>query len=494
MLIPKPARIAAREGRFSLAPGMRIHAPGASSIVDLIRPAIRSRFGFDLRPAEEEASIRLELDPDAREIDPDGYVLSIEPRSLRLRASTRPGLFHGAQTILQLLPDSAREAPDLACCEIADHPRFRWRGLHLDVSRHFFDAERILEAIDWCAMHKLNVLHWHLTDDQGWRLPIESFPRLVEVGSRRLEPDGSVHRGAYALDDIRRVIAHAARRFVEIVPEIEMPGHARAAIAAYPELSCEGEPLPVPSEWGIFDDVLCAGSDSALDFARRVLDEVSGIFPGRFVHIGGDECPKARWAECPRCRARMAAEGIGDLGNLQGWFTSRVGKHLESLGKRMIGWDEILSGGSLPPDAAVMSWRGFRGGIDAVHRGHDVVMSPTDHCYFDYYQGPPESEPPAFPRELPLEKVYAFDPVPPGIDHASRTRILGGQANVWTERIPTWAHLQYMVFPRLCAMAEVLWSPAETRDFDDFVRRLRRQEQRLDALGIRHRPLEPPRA
>lgn len=488
MPIPRPERFERREGCFRFAPGCSLSARGAIIAAAHLRESLRSIGAIDLLPADAPGRIRLELDPDARDLGTEGYRLVVGRDSIEVRAYAEAGLFYAVQTLLNLLPTGPGAPLEIPCCAIDDHPRFRWRGMHLDVSRHFFPAERVREAIDWCAMHKLNVFHWHLTDDQGWRLPIARYPALTEVGARRRSPDGTIHEGAYTVEEVREVIAYAGERFVTIVPEIEMPGHARAAIAAYPHLSCSSVPLPVPAEWGIFDDVLCAGKDTTIEFIEGVLAEVAALFPGPFVHIGGDECPKVRWRDCGHCRERMVREGIRSPEALQGWFTARAGRHLSSLGKRMIGWDEILEGG-VPDDAAVMSWRGFEGGVEAIGRGHDVVMSPTDHCYFDYYQGPRETEPAAFPRDLPLEAVYAFEPVPSGLAQPAAARILGGQANVWTERIPTWEHLQYMVFPRLCAMAEVLWSSTSGRDFEEFLARLREHLASLDRLGIRYRPL-----
>ncbi len=481
-------------------------------------------------------------------IESEAYRLDVTPSGVRLTATAPIGLFRGMHTLFQLVPDGsawmgAERDPGLdeaagakrgalrgrgrdeerngegdgdrdgsadgertdggsaggrpfSCAiptvRIDDRPRFRWRGLHIDVARHFFPAARVKEAVDWCALHKLNVLHWHLVDDQGWRLPVAGFPRLTEIGAWRRGDGGARYGGAYTDDEIREVVAYATERFVTVVPEIEMPGHARAALAAYPGLSCRGAPLPVPSGWGTFEDVFCAGKEETFAFLGAVLDSVAVLFPGLFVHIGGDECPKARWNTCPDCRRRMEAEKLPDADALQAWFVRRIGRHLAGLGKRLVGWDEILDGAGsvpgsvLPKDAVVMSWRGFDGGIRAARAGHEVVMTPTAHCYFDHYQGPRGSEPPAFPADLPLGRVYAFEPLPPGLDGEAAARILGGQGNTWTEQMRDWGHLQYMVFPRLCALAEALWSPREVRSEGDFRARLEEHARRLDRLGIRH--------
>jgi len=541
MLVPWPAHVAWGEGTLRLAPGIAVSwsPPGegardesARRIAHDLATALGERAGFVI-PVRDDGVIRLVLEtgdsgeagtvgtgitaagakplerdesPGLPAIESEAYRLDVTPSGVRLAATAPVGLFRGMHTLLQLVPESCGRpfSWTLPAVDIADRPRFRWRGLHLDVARHFFSAARVKEAVDWCALHKLNVLHWHLVDDQGWRLPVPGFPRLTEIGGWRREEGGASYGGAYAADEIRDVVAYATERFVTAVPEIEMPGHARAALAAYPGLSCRGTPLPVPSGWGIFKDVFCAGKEETFAFLGAVLDSVAVLFPGPFVHIGGDECPKARWNACPDCRGRMETEGLPDTDALQAWFVSRIGQYLTRLGKRLVGWDEILDGvdggdgadgadgagsipGSvLPKDAVVMSWRGFDGGVRAARAGHEVVMTPTTHCYLDHYQGPRESEPPAFPADLPLARAYAFEPVALGLDAESAARILGGQGNTWTEQMRDWGHLQYMVFPRLCALAEALWSPREARSEADFMGRLEVHGRRLDRLGIRH--------
>ncbi len=533
MLLPRPAHVAWGKGELSLVPGIAVawsasspaHAEVTRGIAHELARALSELAGFVI-PVRDGGAIRLMLEdhvagaeprgkaeipaaplgeslanerlPGLPALDTEAYRLDVAPRGVRLTAAAPAGLYRGLHTLLQLLPAKGGTAVDppspafLRAVRIEDRPRFRWRGLHLDVARHFFPAARVKEAIDWCAGHKLNLLHWHLVDDQGWRFPVARFPRLAEIGAWRRDTGGTRHGGAYTAAEIREVVAYAAGRFVTVVPEIEMPGHARAALAAYPALSCRGLPLPVPSGWGVFEDVFCAGKEETFAFLDAVLGEVAALFPGPFVHIGGDECPKARWNECPNCRRRMEAERLPGADALQAWFVARVGQRLSALGKRMVGWDEILDGAGdgpgfrLPKDAVVMSWRGFDGGVRAARAGHEVVMSPTTHCYLDHYQGPRELEPPAFPADLPLARAYAFEPVPPGLDDASAGRILGGQGNTWTERMRDWGHLQYMVFPRLCALAEALWSPREARDEADFRNRLATHARRLERLGIRH--------
>jgi hexosaminidase len=549
MLVPLPAHLAWGEGVLRLAPGIAVSwsvpgrvatgesLPAHASAVDATRTEAAQSMAHDLAVAlgertgfpvtvRDDGVIRLVLEsggvlkagafgidsaaaaagspgsaapPDLPALESEAYHLEITPRGARLAATAPVGLFRGLHTLLQLVPESGAETGagvlssdrNIRAVDIIDRPRFRWRGLHLDVARHFFPADRVKDAIDWCAWHKLNVLHWHLVDDQGWRFPVARFPRLTEIGAWRCEAGGERYGGAYTAGEITEVVDYAARRFVTVVPEIEMPGHARAALAAHPELSCRGLPLRVPADWGVFEDVFCAGKEETFAFLGAVLDEVAMLFPGPFVHIGGDECPKERWKACPDCRRRMEAEGLPDTDALQAWFVRRTARHLVGLGKRLVGWDEILDGAGsvpgseLPKDAVVMSWRGFAGGIRAARAGHEVVMTPTEHCYLDHYQGPREAEPPAFPADLPLERAYAFEPTPPDLDPESAARILGGQGNTWTERMPDWGHLQYMVFPRLCALAEALWSPRETRDEADFKARLEIHARRLRRLGIR---------
>ncbi|MBM3288422.1 MAG: beta-N-acetylhexosaminidase [Candidatus Eisenbacteria bacterium] len=430
----------------------------------------------------------------------EGYRLRAGSSGILIEALTEAGLSYGHRTLQQVLA-ARSDRPDLAGpvaasgggrplvlqgLLIEDRPRFSWRGLHLDVARHFFPAARVCEAIEWCAEHKLNRLHWHLTDDQGWRLPVPGRPRLAEISSRRKEADGSTHAGLYTAEEIREVIRHAATRNVTVVPEIDLPGHVRAALAAYPELSCSGEVLPVPATWGIFEDVLCAGSDDALDFVTEVLSAVASLFPGKYIHIGGDEVLKNRWAACPKCRARMEREGLETPEDLQSWFVRRVARMVGDLGRTPVGWDEILEGGA-PPGAVVMSWRGIEGGIAAARGGHHVVMCPTGHCYLDSYQGPRDAAPPAFPRDVDLEAAYAFEPAPSSIENPDL--VLGGQACVWTERIPDWEHLGTMTFPRLCAIAEALWTDPRRRDYPDFLLRMRLHERRLLRAGIKPYPL-----
>ncbi len=446
---------------------------------------------------------------DEREFGAEGYRLVVNEGSVLLGANTAAGLMYGGMTLLGLLPPEAfgdgrgpaggsGNAADvewkLPCVSIVDTPRFAWRGMHLDVARHFFPKEFVKKYIDLLALHKMNVFHWHLTDDQGWRIEIKKYPRLTEVGAWR---DGSMvgpysemrfdsvrYGGFYTQEEIREVVNYAARRNVTIVPEIEMPGHSLAALAAHPELSCTGGPFGVGKAWGVYEDVFCP-KDSTFAFLENVLAEVCELFPGTYVHIGGDEVPKTRWKNCDSCRARMASEGLANEEELQSYFVRRVEKFLNSKGKRMIGWDEILEGG-LAPNAAVMSWRGTEGGAAAARQAHYAVMSPGSHCYFDHYQGEPNYEPLAIGGHTPLEKVYSYEPVPAGLGPSEAAFILGAQGNVWTEYIGTTEQVEYMALPRMAALAEVVWSPAGVRDWDDFLRRLPAHLRRLDQIGVNY--------
>lgn len=344
----------------------------------------------------------------------------------------------------------------ISAAEIIDSPAYSWRGLHLDVSRHFFPPDVIRRLLDRMAQLKLNRFHWHLTDDQGWRIEIPQYPRLTEIGGYRTEPDGSRYGGFYTTEEIREIVRFAGERRITVIPEIDLPGHSMAALAAYPEYSCRGKELAVPGTWGIFEDVFCPGKDETFAFLYTMLDEVMELFPGPYIHLGGDECPTTRWKNCPDCRSRMQAEQLRRPEELHGFLFRKLVRHVSAKGKRAIGWDEILDIGDLEKDVIVMAWRSPERGILAAQRGFDVVMCPKQHCYFDYAQAT-EGEPPSFPAVLTLENVKAFQVVPPGLSSNSAGHILGGQANLWTEYIDNEEHLKYMLFPRLEALADLLW-------------------------------------
>jgi hexosaminidase len=431
----------------------------------------------------------------------EAYKLQISPNAIRVEARTPNGFFYALQTLYQLLPTdiygknkSKIRKWSAPCVSISDAPRFAYRGLHLDVGRHFFPIDFIKKYIDAMAFHKLNNFHWHLTEDQGWRLEIKKYPLLTEIGSKRKETlignfferfpqqfDGKPYGGFYTQDEAREIVAYAAERFINVIPEIELPGHAQAALASYPFLSCtQDTTIEVATRWGIFKDVYCP-RESTFTFLEDVLTEVLDIFPSKYIHIGGDECPKDRWKECPDCQSLIKKLNLKDEHELQSYFVQRIERFLNSKGRKIIGWDEILEGG-LAPNATVMSWRGTNGGIAAAKAGHDVIMNPRTHCYFDYYQSDPMNEPTAIGGYLPLNKVYHYEPVPAELTSDEAKYILGAQANVWTEYIPTSQHVEYMTFPRVSAMSEVLWS--STKNWESFSKRLLTQFERYSTLGI----------
>ena len=434
---------------------------------------------------------------------PEGYLMNVTNRNIQLFSSTANGAFYGVQTLLQLLKiddlnDQITFGNKIPGVKINDYPRFQWRGMHLDVCRHFYDKEFVKKYIDALAMHKMNTFHWHLTDDQGWRIEIKKYPKLTEIGSVRKETmvgknwnefDGKPYTGFFTQEDIKEIVQYASDRFITIVPEIEMPGHALAALASYPEFGCTGGPYEVAKTWGVFDDVFCAGNDKTFEFFQDVLNEVIELFPGKYIHIGGDECPKASWEKCPKCQKRIKDEGLKNELELQSYFVRRIEKFLISKNKKLIGWDEILEGG-IAPEATIMSWRGTEGGIHSAKLGHDAVMTPNPICYFDHYQGDPKSEPLAIGGFTDLAKVYNYEPVPTELNKQESKHILGAQANIWTEYITSSEHLEYMALPRMCALAEVVWTPAEHKDFEDFKTRLKAHVLRLKVKNYNYRNLD----
>ena len=519
-VIPAPLRLKAHPGTFALGPSTKIVIPQSQvdllAVASYLKDMLRRPTGYDIgvEVSTELAaeipirggSIVLRLEDLEARLGKEGYLLDVAEDGILIRGAATAGLFYGIQTLRQLLPaeiegpggTAATRVWTVPGVSIEDRPRFSWRGSLLDCSRHFFPKEFVKRWIDILAMHKLNTLHWHLTDDQGWRIEIKKYPRLTEVGAWRVdredkhwnarEPqqpgEAATYGGFYTQDDIREIVAYAASRYVTVVPEIEMPGHAKGALTAYPEFSCTGGPFTVsPGGYWPITDVFCPGNDGTFEFLENVLAEVVGLFPGPFVHVGGDEVDKTEWKRCPKCQARMKAEGLKDESELQSYFVRRVEKVLNAKGRRLIGWDEILEGG-LPPQATVMSWRGTEGGIAAAKSGHDVVMSPTSHCYIDYYQGNPAYEPLAIGGYLPLSKVYSLEPVPDVLSKTEAKHILGGQANLWTEYVADGKHAEYMALPRLAALAEAVWSQKARRDWGDFAARVRGLLPRYGAAGL----------
>jgi hexosaminidase len=482
-VIPKPWKVEINPGRFILSAETELilddHlieiAPVAAVLAEYLGRAGRPEF----KTLEENLSssagsvIHLSINGQKPELGEEGYSLQVSPQEVRLAGNTPQGLFYGVQTIKQLLTFEADAQWSLPCLSIEDRPRFLWRGMLLDCGRHFLSKEFIKRAIDLLAAYKMNRFHWHLTEDQGWRVEIKKYPRLTEVGAWRLTDDGERYGGYYTQEDIREVVAYAASRFVMVVPEIEMPGHSTAALAAYPDLSCTGGPFEVQTLWGTCQDVFCAGNERTFLFLEDVLGEVLDLFPSPYIHIGGDEAPKDRWMACPRCRARLQVEGLKDGKELQSYFIKRIEKFLNSKGRRLIGWDEILEGG-LAPNATVQSWRGFDGAVAAAKAGHDTIVSAEDQAYFNHDL-----------RRINLRQVYAFHPLPPGLTAAEASHVLGGECCLWTAYAPQ-ETVDGKVFPRLLAMAECLWSDPQGRKFDEFRHRLQEHYPRLEKLGIHY--------
>ena len=507
-LVPAPAYIEFVDSKLQIEETIRLdYNPKDKNLNNMIRLAKSELSDIGYKPSDsnskqEQTRLSIRVDQNISEA-PESYRLKIDPQGIEITGSDHAGTFYGIQTLLQILETSKIEnAPTVKSMIIEDSPRFKWRGMLLDVARHMFPADFIKRYIDIIAAHKMNVFHWHLTEDQGWRMPIEKYPKLEKIAAWRKETlighytdkprkfDGKPYGGFYTREEIVDIIGYAEERSVTIVPEIELPGHATAALSAYPELSCTGGPHEAETLWGVHKEVYCAGNEETFVFLENVLKEVSEIFPGPYIHIGGDECPKTRWKECQKCQKRIADEGLKDEHELQSYFIKRIEKILEKFGKRLIGWDEILEGG-LAPNAVVHSWRGMDGGIEAANAGHEVIMSPTTHVYFDYYQSEDkDNEPLAIGGHLPLEKVYEFEPVPDNIDRDKRHLILGGQANLWTEYIPTTEKAEYMLLPRMCALAEAVWSPRSKKDYAGFIDRLGDHLKRLDRKNLNYRKLD----
>jgi len=509
-LVPLPASVAAAPGEFTLTSSSGVFAarelPGARDSVGLL---LGTATGFAFADASDsEAAIRILYVPG---LASEAYRLEAGQGGIVIGAATDAGVFYALQTLRQLLP-AAIFSPTVAQADwtvpgivIEDEPRFSWRGLHLDVGRHFMPVEFVKKYIDVLAAHKMNTFHWHLTEDQGWRIEIKQYPKLTEIGSRRaqtvisggvgdiafkdpdeFEYDGVPHGGFYTQDEVREVVAYAAARHVTVVPEIEFPGHAQAAIAAYPELGNTGEQLKVKEEWGISKNTI-KPSEQTLQFYRNVLDEVLALFPSRYIHIGGDEAPKDQWEASEYAQQRMRELGLADAHELQSWLIGQIDQYLSSQGRSLVGWDEIMQGG-LSENATVMSWRGMQPGLRAAARGHDVIMAPIQWTYFDYYQADPKGEPVAIGSYLPLKTAYEFDPAPADMAPELRSRILGAQGQLWTEYMKTPDHVEYMAYPRAVALAEVVWSPREGRDYASFQQRLPAQLERLDVLQVNYRP------
>ena len=509
-LIPLPRSVVAEEGAeaFRLSPDSAVvscsaFAREAALAASQLRPAT----GYAL-PMRTDGKVRGGdiVFRKSGAVPAGGYRLTTDDGIAVITASDRAGVFAGYQTLRQLLPPQIYAAHPheglvwhAPAVTIEDSPRFAWRGLHLDESRHFMGTAVVKKLLDAMAAHKLNVLHWHLTDDQGWRIEIRKYPDLTRIGARRDSsatmwdrwvPDGVPYGPYYyTQEQIREIVAYAAERHITVVPEIDMPGHMRALLSAYPEMSCTGGPFGPRWMWGIDEEIVCAGNDAAVAMMKDILDEVAELFPSEYIHIGGDEAPKTRWNACPKCQARIRAEGLRDAHHLQSWFIGTMARHLESRGRRAIGWDEILEGG-LPQGTAVMSWRGTAGGIAAAKSGHRVVMTPSDTCYLNFSPGLGDRDPYEYPdATLTAEKVYGYNPTD-GVPRAMQPYVIGIQGNLWTEYIWGRRDLEWKAWPRGAAIAEIGWTPQAQRDWTDFRRRAAHQARRYAEMGINAAPLE----
>jgi hexosaminidase len=502
-LIPFPNSLIQKKGVFEITEKTEIIANNSTkNVAQLFINKIKKTTNFNLTFANNGTQNIIIFELDASIEHREGYELSVTTDRIKLKAKTENGLFYAMQTLRQLLPKEF-ESPTvikkipwkIPAVEIKDAPRFKYRGTHLDVARHFSDVATIKAFIDQLVYHKINHFHWHLTDDQGWRIEIKKYPKLTKISSQRKgtlighyndQPhqfDGKPYGGFYTQEEIKEIVSYASERFITVIPEIEMPGHAQAVLAAYPELSCEAnKQYEVWQLWGVSDNVFCP-TEATFSFLEGVIDEVIELFPSQYIHIGGDECPKIKWKESAFCQALIKEKGLKNEHGLQSYFIQRMEKYINAKGRQIIGWDEILEGG-LAPNSTVMSWRGIEGGIEAAKQKHDVIMTPTSHCYLDYYQSTHPDEPLAIGGFLPLKKVYNYEPIPVELTEAESKYILGTQVNLWTEYIPNKTKLNYMAFPRLCALSETAWSTKAVRNFDKFIPRLTKHIERLQLMGI----------
>lgn len=492
-IIPQPEKVIPQKGEFQIkgTTVFFIQNQQLKNVAGYLNKKLTLAAGLSLKTVTQQPSgnyIALLLDPAVK--SKEGYQLNVSSGNITIKGSTTRGIFYGVQTLLQLLPAQI-ESPvrtkvtkwAVPCIEVVDSPRFAWRGMLLDVCRHFYSVDFIKKQLDVMAMYKMNVLHWHLTEDQGWRIEIKKYPLLTAKGAYRVEGDGKTYGGYYTQAQIREIVKYAKDRYINILPEVEMPGHALAALTAYPQYSCTGGPFKVRNIWGVEPDIYCAGKEETFKFIDDILSEVIPLFPFKYIHIGGDEAPKDRWKVCPNCQKRIKDNGLKDEAELQSYFVKRIEKLLEAKGRKMIGWDEILEGG-IAPSATIMSWRGEAGGIEAANQGHDVIMTPGEWVYLDHFQGDTKVEPVEIGGYTTLEKSYSYDPIPKDISPAMQHHILGSQANIWTEYMYTPEVAEHMIYPRLIALAEVDWSPKGSKDFSRFLTGMDNQYKRLDLHKI----------
>ncbi|MFO7446443.1 MAG: family 20 glycosylhydrolase [Ignavibacteriaceae bacterium] len=478
-LIPLPEKVEWTQGHFILSGKSSIVSKSAK-LTEYFAEQLKNYTGIELSessPDNSEGKIHFLLEPSFLPSNKEAYSLSVTEDKIEIKSSGEEGLFRGIQTLFQLIPASAKTSKSntetaIPACNISDKPVFLWRGLNLDCCRHFMTKDFIKRYIDILAYYKFNILHWHITEDQGWRIEIKKYPKLTEVGAWRKEADGSIYGGYYSQEDIKEIVAYAQSRFITVVPEIEMPGHSLASLASYPENSCTGGPFEVTNMWGVMKDIYCAGRDSTFYFLQNILDEVISLFPGEYIHIGGDEAPKDRWKECPRCQARIKSEGLKDEHELQSYFITRISEYLNSKGKKIIGWDEILEGG-LAPGAVVQSWQDFNGAIEAAKLGHYTICSPASHTYLN-----------SDPDDLDLRIAYSFNPIPDELTEEQKKYVLGSEANLWTEQAPQ-ETVDSKLFPRILALTEVFWSNPD-KNYDEFYTRVQNNYEDLTALGIQY--------
>ena len=505
-IIPLPSTYELKPGTFYITGqssiGIDKSDPEMTALANYFNEEISDATGFSL-PVNNSGTIIFQLG-EHKELGEEGYQLSISSDQLILSAYKHHGIFNGIQSVFQLLPPEIKSKTvqadatwSINCIEVTDKPQFAWRGLMLDVSRHFFTKQEVKKFIDQMAEYKYNVFHWHLTDDQGWRLEVKSLPRLTAIGAWRaprvgnwwerepqLPTDSLSYGGYYTTEDIREIVEYAQQRYVTIVPEIDIPGHSMAALSAYPEISCTGGPFHVNVGNTFYTEIensLCAGNEQTFEVLDSVFAEVARLFPSPYIHIGGDECYKGFWEKCPKCKMRMQKEHLKNLEELQSYFVKRVAAMVQKRGKQVIGWDEILEGG-LAPETIVMSWRGMKGGIEAAKQGHSVIMTPTDHCYLDFYQGDPTVEPNTYSM-LRLQDCYKYQLIPDSVD---ASLIMGGQGNLWTESVPHYRQVEYMIWPRALAISETLWTDARLRNWKFFVNRVEQQFERFDRSGVNY--------
>ena len=497
-LIPAPAAITISGDSFILDNSTCFFSNDKNSFeTDYLIGQFKWRTGIDLKVksknSKDQKAIQFIIEKNSKP-EKESYHLIVSKNAIKISAKNSEGIFYGIQTLLQLINFGQTNSIKIPCLQIVDEPRYSWRGMHLDVSRHFFPKEFIKKYIDCIAMYKMNVFHWHLTDDQGWRIEIKKYPKLTEIGAWRKGSmvgaysdnkfDTVKYGGFYSQEDIREIVNYAKLKHVTIVPEIEMPGHSLAALSSYPEFSCSGKPVDVGVSWGVENNVYCP-SEQTFQFLENVLTEVMALFPSKYIHIGGDEVPKEEWKKSDLCKEVMKRENLKDEHELQSYFIRRIEKFVNAKGRQIIGWDEILEGG-LAPNAAVMSWRGIDGGIAAAKQKHNVVMTPGGYCYFDHYQGNPQNEPLAIGGYTTVEKTYSYEPTPDTLTVDEQKYILGAQGNVWTEYIQTPEHVEYMSMPRMTALSEVLWSKKVDRNYTNFVKRLTQHFTLLDSLHINY--------